>query len=187
MNEFPNLQTRRLSLRAFRPEDAQAVFESLSQEVTTRYINRGPMQSLQDAQELVKIRGSLFERGLGIRWAIVLREKTDYVIGSCGFYKLDKGNRSVEIGYDLHPAYWRQGIMTEVLSTVIDFAYSGDFFFPVNRIQAVTYLDHAASIGLLKKLGFQEEGIRREAGYWKDQYHDLRSFSLLRRDWIKGE
>jgi ribosomal-protein-alanine N-acetyltransferase len=187
VNEFPILDTRRLILREFQPIDAQAVFESLSQEATTRYINRGPMQSLQEAQELVKIRGSLFERGFGIRWAIALREKTDYVIGSSGFYKLDKGNRSVEIGYDLHPDYWRQGIITEVLKTVIDFAYSDDFFVPLNRIQALTYLDHAASIGLLKKLGFQEEGIRREAGYWKDQYHDLRSFSLLRRDWITGE
>ena len=177
------LNTRRLILREFRPTDAQAVFDSFSQEAVTNYINRGPMQSLQEAEKLVEVRASLFERGIGIRWAITLKEDQDSVFGSCGYYKLDKGNRSAEIGYDLHSAYWRQGFMTEALRLVIDFAYSDQFYFYLNRIQALTYVDHQASIGLLMKLGFEEEGLRREAGYWKNQYHDLRSFSLLRRDW----
>ena len=180
MNEFPILQTRRLVLREFLETDALAVFDSFSQEAVTRYVNRPPMQSVQEAEELVKVRASLFERGIGIRWAVVLEENLDTLIGSCGFYKLDRANHSVETGYDLHPVYWRQGIMTETLKRAFDFAYSDAFFFYLNRVQALTQ----ASIGLLKKLGFQEEGLRREAGYWKDQYHDLRSFSLLRRDWL---
>ena len=180
--KFPVLNTRRLMLREVRPTDATAVFDSLSQEVTTKYINRGPMESLDEAEKLVEIRASLFERGIGIRWAITLRENPDSLIGSCGYYKMDKGNHSVETGYDLHPAFWREGLMTEALTAVINFAYSDQFFFYLNRIQALTYVDNQASIGLLMKLGFQEEGLRREAGYWENQYHDLRSFSLLRRD-----
>ena len=183
MNEFPTLQTRRLVLREFRETDATAVFDSFSQEAVARYVNRASMQSVKEAEELVKTRASIFERGIGIRWAIVLRENLDAVIGSCGFYKLDRANRSVETGYDLHPTYWRQGIMTETLKRVFDFAYSEAFFFNLNRIQALTYPQNQASIGLLKKLGFREEGLRREAGYWEEQYHDLQSFSLLRRDW----
>ena len=98
-------------------------------------------------------------------------------------YNLNKASRSVEIGYDLHPAYWRQGIMTEALRAVIDYGFSEEFCFWLNRIEALTYVEHEASAGLLRKLGFQEEGIRREYGYWKGESHDLRSFSLLRRDW----
>lgn len=183
MEKFPILQTRRLSLRAFQPGDAQAVFDSFSQEAVTRYVNRGSMQSIAEAEELVKSRASLFERAIGIRWALVEKINQDYVIGSCGYYKLNKDDHSAEIGYDLNSAYWRQGLMTEALKTVIEFAYSEAFFFHLNRIQAVTYIDNKASIGLLEKLGFQEEGIRREAGYWKGKYHNLRSFSLLRREW----
>jgi ribosomal-protein-alanine N-acetyltransferase len=186
MNEFPSLQTRRLVLREFRETDAPAVFDSFSQEAVARYVNRAAMQSVTEAEELVKMRASIFERGIGIRWAIVLRENLDAVIGSCGFYKLDRANHSVETGYDLHPAYWRQGIMTETLKRVFDFAYSEAFFFDLNRIQALTYPQNQASIGLLKKLSFQKEGLRREAGYWEDQYHDLQSFSLLRRDWVSS-
>lgn len=183
MNEFPVLKTDRLLLREFRPTDAQAVFDSFSQEAVTKYINRGPMQSIQEAEKLVEVRTSLFGRGIGIRWAITLIENPDSLIGSCGYYKMDKGNHSVETGYDLHSAFWRQGFMTEAITAVINFAYSDQFFFYLNRIQALTYVEHQASIGLLLKLGFQDEGLRREAGYWENQYHDLRSFSLLRRDW----
>jgi ribosomal-protein-alanine N-acetyltransferase len=184
VNDFPILKTERLSLREFHPTDAQAVFDSFSQEKVTKYVNRGPMQSFQEAKELVETRASLFKRGIGIRWAIVKIDDPSNLIGSCGCYKLDKSNRSMEIGYDLHPDYWRQGIMTEAVKTMLDFAYGEAFFYHLNRIQALTYVNNAASIGLLKKLGFKEEGIRREAGYWKDQYHDLKSFSLLRHEWM---
>jgi ribosomal-protein-alanine N-acetyltransferase len=183
MSEFPVLQTKRLVLREFRRSDAQAAFEIFSQDAVTKYHNVETMQSIEQAEKLVEARASVFERGLGVRWGIVLRERRDTVIGSCGYYNLNKANRSVEIGYDLHPAYWRQGITTEALRAVIDYGFSEEFCLWLNRIEALTYVEHEASAGLLRKLGFQEEGIRREYGYWKGEAHDLRSFSLLRRDW----
>lgn len=170
-------------LREFRQSDAQAAFEVFSQEAVTRYHNVETMQSIEQAEKLVEARAGAFERGLGVRWGIVLREQGEGVIGSCGYYNLNKGNRSAEIGYDLHPAHWRQGIMSEALNTVIGYGFSEGFFYWLNRIEALTYVEHEASVGLLRKLGFEEEGIRREYGYWKGESHDLRGFSLLRRDW----
>lgn len=102
-----------------------------------------------------------------MRWAIVLREQENRVIGSCGYYNLNEANRSVEIGYDLHPAHWRQGIMTEALRAAINYGFSNKFPFWLNRIEALTYVEHEASAGLLRKLGFQEEGIRREYGHFR--------------------
>lgn len=31
-------------------------------------------------------------------------------------------------------------------------------------------------------LGFVEEGLRRQSGYWKGNYHDLKCFGLLRAE-----
>ena len=36
-----------------------------------------------------------------------------------------------------------------------------------------------ASAGLLRKLGFQEEGLLREYAFFRGRFQDLRSFSLL--------
>ena len=69
------------------------------------------------------------------------------------------------------------------MTAIIGYGFSEEFRFRLNRIEAITTMEHEASVGLLKKLGFQEEGIRREYGYWKGQCHDVRSFSLLRWDW----
>ncbi|HEY45810.1 MAG TPA: GNAT family N-acetyltransferase [Anaerolineae bacterium] len=183
MSKFPVLQTDRLVLREFRKSDALAVFDIFSRDIVTKYHNAETMQSIEQAEKMVAVRTSLFERALGIRWGIALREQMDVIIGSCGYYNLNKPFRSAEIGYDLHPAHWRQGIMTEALTAAIQHGFGEGFFFHLNRIEALTCVDHEASAGLLKRLGFEEEGVRREYGYWKGRFHDLRSFSLLREDW----
>ena len=183
MIEFPVLQTERLVLRGFCNSDAPAVYDIFSQDIVTKYHNTETMQSIEQAEDLVQVRASLFGSGLGIRWGFALKEQRDVIIGSCGYYNVNKAFRSVEIGYDLHPVFWRQGIMTEALTAAISYGFGEGFFFPLNRIEALTRVEHEASAALLERLGFQEEGVRREYGYWKGQFHDLRSFSLLRGDW----
>jgi len=42
---------------------------------------------------------------------------------------------------------------------------------PLHRIQADTVPGNYRSEELLRKLGFKEEGLRRDAGYWKGRYH----------------
>jgi ribosomal-protein-alanine N-acetyltransferase len=183
MIEFPVLQTEQLVLRGSRNSDAPAVLNTFSQDIVTKYHNAETMQSIGQAEKLAKVRPSLFEKGLGIRWGMALREQRDVIIGTCGYYNLNKAFRSVEIGYDLHPVHWRQGIMMEALTSAISYGFDEAFFFLLNRIEALAHAEHEASAALLGRLGFQEEGVRRECGYWKGQFHDLRSFSLLRGDW----
>jgi ribosomal-protein-alanine N-acetyltransferase len=183
MNQFPVLKTKRLVLREFQTSDAEAVFDIFSRDRVTRYVDTATMHSVEEAAKKIRDRIDLFRNEQGLRWGITLQGQEDIVIGSCGLYLLNRAWFSCEIGYELHPQYWRGGIMTEALTAIINFAYSGRFFFPLNRIQALTYLDNEASAGLLKGLGFQEEGVWRAYGYWKNQFHDLRCFSLLRREW----
>jgi len=183
MQTFPVLETERLVLREFRDADARAVLEIYRQPLVTRYHTIETMHTLEPARKLIRTRQRLFAREEGIRWAIALRKRAGVVIGSCGCYNLHKPLRSMEIGYELHPDHWRQGIMSEALAAMLDFCYSAGFFYPLNRTQALTNLGNEASQGLLEKLGFREEGILRAYGYWKGQFHDVRSFSLLRVDW----
>ncbi len=39
---------------------------------------------------------------------------------------------------------------------------------------------------VLEKLGFTQEGLLRQAGHWRNSYHDLLLFSLLRGEWLPG-
>jgi ribosomal-protein-alanine N-acetyltransferase len=183
LKRFPILTTERLMLREFAEADVPAVFGIFSQDSVTEHYNFETMCTIGQAQRLVKARRESFYHNTGIRWAITWQEQPNGVIGSCGCYNLHRTFCSMEIGYDLHPRYWRQGIMTEALQALLDFGFGQQFLFPLNRVVALTELENLASIGLLLKLGFQPEGIHREYGFWKGTFRDVRSFSVLRRDW----
>ena len=180
---FPTLTTKRLVLREFQSSDSQAVFKIFSYEGVTRYHNVDTMTEIEQAERIVASRMGLFPNQWGVRWAITHRDDVDTVIGSCGFYMANKEFRSTEIGFELHPDYWRRGLMTETLSAVLNMGFSERFFFELNRVQALTSQENIASINLLQKFGFQHEGILREYGYWNNCFHDLRMYSLLRREW----
>ena len=89
--------------------------------------------------------------------------------------------RNATIGYDLKPEYWNNGIITEALIEIIRAAFAGVLpCGPLHRIQADTIPGNVASEKVLLKLGFKEEGIRRECAYLRGSYHDMKCFGLLR-------
>jgi ribosomal-protein-alanine N-acetyltransferase len=142
-----------------------------------------PMHSIDQAEKRVKGRISLFEKGLGCRWAITFKNNPKDVIGSCGYFSVRVGSQTMEIGFDIHPDHWRRGIMTEALTAVLDYSFGESAYFPVNRVEALVDPSNKNSIKLLTRLGFIDECTRREFGYWKGAYQDVKVFALLRKDW----
>ena len=52
----------------------------------------------------------------------------------------------------------------------------------LNRVEADIIAGNEASMRVLEKLGFQEEGILRQRIYKDGQYHDVHLFALLKKD-----
>lgn len=170
--QFPQLETARLILRQTYGSDAKAIFDIFSDPEVTRYHDLSPPTSLNQVQWLINQRVERFQNNQGIRWGIVYKAN-NVMIGSCGYRYKSPG--LAEMGYELAKSYWRQGIMSEALTAIIQF---GSQTIGLNRIEAMVMLDNTASSELLKKLGFTEEGILKDYGFWKGQFHDLRLFSL---------
>ena len=92
--------------------------------------------------------------------------------------------KSAVIGYDISSAFWGNGYATEALRAIIHYAFSGQLpCTDLNRIQADTVPGNLASEAVLLKLGFKEEGLLRESGYWKGKFHDLKCFGLIRSEY----
>ena len=64
----------------------------------------------------------------------------------------------LDCGYVLARPYWRQGLMTEILNEVTDWALRQH---SVYRIGAVCDVDNVGSARLLEKTGFVREGLLR--------------------------
>jgi ribosomal-protein-alanine N-acetyltransferase len=177
---FPNLHlpaTARLQLRPLDVSDAQRIFEIWSDPEVMRFYDVAPLTRFEQAEHVVARLMQDTAEQTGIRWAIV-STNDGCVIGTCGF-RLNFAFRSASLGFELERRYWRQGLMREALDAAITYAYDQ---LAMNRIQATTDLDNHASAGLLASLGFVEEGVMRQWGYWKDAFHDVRLLSLIKSD-----
>jgi len=180
---FPQLETERLVLRELRLDDAESLFAVLGDEEVTEFYDDEVYREVSQAEGQIEAWAEGFEARRSIRWGIARRED-DVMVGTCGYYGFHGWHRRGGIGYELARSFWRQGIMTEALSAIIEFGF-GEI--GLNRIQAVVMPANEGSVKLLEKLGFRQEGILREYENWGDKaYVDVVMLSLLRREYEEG-
>lgn len=182
---FPIIETDRLLLNELRSVDESSVFRLFSNPSVVEYYDLEAFNDVRQAGSLIRFFRSRYEKGAGIRWAIRLKQDGE-LVGTCGFNSWDSRMQSAVIGFDLMSEYWQGGISTEAVSAVIRVAFSGSLACgQLHRIQADTVPGNIASEALLRKLGFKEEGLRRESGYWKNAFHDLKCYGLLRHEFYE--
>ena len=180
---FPTLETKRLKLTSLNEDDSEAILSLFSEPDVVKYYDLDVLTQTSEAVKLISLLNTRFQSGEGVRWAIRLKE-TGQLIGTCGFNSWLPNMRSAVIGYDLQSKYWGLGLATEAIQEIIGAAFKGKLHCSdINRIQADTVLGNVASESLLRRVGFKEEGIRRQSGYWKGQFHDLKCFGLLRSEY----
>lgn len=173
LSSFPQLETERLLLRETRLQDAEGIFAVFSDPGVTQFHDLDTFTSIEEAIAVVERRAKRFEQGDGIRWGIV-HKQDKVLIGSCGF-NWNPQEDSAEIGYELASTFWRQGIMTEAVRTILQFGFEK---MGLRFVLAQVMLDNIASKKLLEKLGFQSQGVLKQCGFFKGQFHDLEQFVL---------
>lgn len=91
-------------------------------------------------------------------WAISLQDE-DALIGVIGLSPIasEQNDRilSADIGYWLAPTHWGRGIVSEAVAAVLGYGFTA---LKLQRMIAGPFVDNAASIRLLEKLGFTANG-----------------------------
>jgi [ribosomal protein S5]-alanine N-acetyltransferase len=175
---FPTLATERLRLRAPHGDDAQAFRALLAIPEVTRYANLPDTPSLRVAERMMRRMSRLHETRKGCAW--IIEEGASGVLrGAIRFNSFDRHNRVGMVGYELHPAFWGRGPMTEALRAVVGHGHKE---FRLNRIEAWTMPGNTASDRVLERTGFQYEGTLRQKAHFKGGYHDFRIFGRVAAD-----
>lgn len=86
--------------------------------------------------------------------------------------------RSGELGYWLGQDYWRQGVASYAARQITARVFEVT---DIERLYATVFSGNSASMGLLRKVGFQQEAVLRRAIYKQGQFYDSHVFSLLKR------
>ncbi|HLZ62622.1 MAG TPA: GNAT family N-acetyltransferase [Ktedonosporobacter sp.] len=175
LQTFPLLETKRLVLRQLEQEDAKDIILFLADEETMRFYDP-PFKQFEQAEKSIARHQKRFADREAIRWGITLKGEGK-VIGNCG-YSWDADNFCATLSYILAKPYWNKGIMTEALAAILQFGFDSC---QLHRIEAQVALPNHASAQVLRKLGFQEEGLLRERLYVDNQFYDERMFSLLNK------
>ncbi|MBE2287912.1 MAG: GNAT family N-acetyltransferase [Chitinophagaceae bacterium] len=176
---FPILITERLVLRRTELADAPSLFYLRSHDDVMRFIDRPRPSSLDDIYTLIRKIHKMIEENAGIEWAVTLKGADEY-IGSVSFHLLMKEHYRAEIGYLLHPAFHRKGIMSEAVTAALTYGF-GEM--ELNSVEAIVTPGNDPSVGLLEHKGFLREGHFRQNRYSNGKFLDTFVFSLRSADW----
>jgi len=153
------LETERLVLRAFVPDDAPFILDLLNQPSFLRFIGDKGVRTLEDARVYLRQgpMDSYATNGFGL-YLVALKEGM-IPIGMCGLVKREALPHP-DLGFAFLPAYWSRGYATESARAVVDYADAG---LNLDRILAVASIDNHDSMALLGRIGFRSDGTVRLA------------------------
>lgn len=82
---------------------------------------------------------------------------TTWFVGTAGFHTPPEVDGRVEVGYRVEPQYRRQGVATEVVRALFDWAAREH---GVHRFRASVAPGNLASLAIISRLGFRQTGIQ---------------------------
>jgi len=147
------LETERLVLREWKPEDAEALFALVGDADVMRYVDTGRPWEFERARGWIeKLNVSYRTRGYS-RWAVAEREG-GRVVGSSGFVPLPWSGE-IDYGYMLRRDCWGRGYATEIGRAALRHGFERLGF---KEVVASIAPENDASRRVLLKLGFVYRG-----------------------------
>jgi RimJ/RimL family protein N-acetyltransferase len=166
-------------LRAYRPDDAEAVAAGYDDPLSYRYLPPLPSPfTLRNAERfLTEGVAAVFAEG-GAAYAIADPD-SDELLGGIGFDKVVPSRGQAEIGYWVGPWARRRGVATAAVRALSEHALGHG----LDRLELLTHWDNAVSQRVAMAAGFQREGVRRSVLPDRDGGRDdLVAFARLAGD-----
>jgi RimJ/RimL family protein N-acetyltransferase len=153
----PTLETERLILRAFKPEDLEPLAAIWAKPEVVRFIGGNPLGREDTWRRSLAACGQWPYTGFGY-W--IVEEKSDgRVVGQLGFSDFKRDMQpsiegEPELGYVFDPSVHGQGIAYEGCKAAVDWA---DATLNAPSYPAIISPENTPSIRLAEKLGFERE------------------------------
>ncbi|KZL19336.1 hypothetical protein PsAD2_02088 [Pseudovibrio axinellae] len=151
---FPQLQTNRLILRAFLPDDYQRLRYLFSDYDVARMTASFPHPLTDDGAQKLISRFMSQNLKTDVVWAI---DNGTGFIGSIGAHQISD---SASLGYALGKYYWGRGYMSEAVQAVVNYLKIERC---VENVDACVFLENPASFRVLLKNGFAPTTLCKHA------------------------
>lgn len=174
------LQTARLVLRPFRPEDAAPLLILAGDRaIADTTISVPHPFTPEHAQAWITEYGQADSSSLHRYFAVVLRSE-DGLIGVVALRDIDREHSQAELSFWVGRAYWGRGLATEAAGAALRFGFEE---LGLNRVTAYHLVRNAASRRVLTRLGFRGEGLLRQRARKWGVFEDVLAYAVLRGEY----
>jgi len=175
------IETDRLVLRSFKPEDSEDLYEYLSVAEIYRFEPGRPLSMSEAANES-------FRRVEDNTFIAVERKEDHKLIGHLYFALDDDQNKNTwSLGYIFHPKFQRAGYCTEACKAIVEDAFKNR---NAHRVEAKCSTENIGSNRVLQKLGMRLEGTMMKNVYFhtdeegNPRWFNTNIYALLSEEWV---
>jgi len=175
------LETARLALRRFTPDDLDTLVRLHADPVVTRYLGGVKDRATTEAQMRTRILEYYDQHpGLSV-WATIERASGQVA----GFHVLNhiQGETDLQVGYALFTEFWGRGYATEMTVALLRHGYAT---LGLRQVNAITDRDNVASQRVLLKAGLDRRGERSFAHPAYAASGPMAWFESHREAWLKA-
>ncbi|MED1781628.1 GNAT family protein [Brevibacillus fortis] len=167
------LEGERVFLRPIGTEDTELYFRSLFNKETRMLTGTQKHFTREQIQRYIENKS---QDSSSVLLLICLCEN-DQVIGDVQIGDIDPKNRNAYIRISIDQnAYQGKGYGSEALLLMLDYGFG---ILNLHRIELNVFAFNERAIHTYEKLGFQREGVQRQALYYNHAYHDSILMSML--------
>ena len=170
----PTIQTERFIIHPFKESDAE-LWQNWDVDPEIQAHMPEPMNETQDIVEQYEYIKECEEEEDGYYWSIETLEGV--TIGTVALTDINEHHKLAKIGIVVgDKEYWGKGVATEVILTVINFAFTS---VGVVRISAETEADNIAVSKVLEKAGFIQDGTFTSARVKNGKRVDVKHYGIV--------
>ena len=149
--DMPVLETERLVFKKIVESDLSDVYEYAKDPKVSEYLLWEPHKSIDYTRSYIDFLQLLYRKKQFYDWGIHLKENMK-MIGTCGFTNIDIKTNSATVGYVINSNFWGQGIATEALKKLKEFAKAE---LKLSGLRAKIIKENQRSAKVLEKCGFK--------------------------------
>ncbi len=184
------LKTQRLILKPIKKEDIKILFQLTREKNMQKFTNIAQNKTKKELEQQINKETEKQKEGKLLRFTISnnntnkkQNNRNDNQNGSIGMISLkniNKQKQKANISYFLGEQYRGNGYMHEACIAIINYAYTK---LKLNRIELSCSTKNKASKKVIESLNAKFEGIARQKEFLNNQFHDLRIYSILKKEW----
>lgn len=170
------LTGKKITLRALEPEDLDFLYQIENNESFWEISHtQTPFSKFILKQYLENAHLDIYEaKQLRL---LIEDTSTKSQVGMIDLFDYNPMHKRAGIGILIHPKFQKQGLATEALSLLIQYAFS---YLNVHQLYANITADNSKSLSLFKKHNFQKVGIKKDWILSEGKFKDEVLFQLIK-------